>query len=163
MPHGSVNRSPSRKSLTSSRLCYAPPFGSAKGPVNYVGFVASNVLADDMRICHVDDMAEPGDDKLLLDVRSRMEFKAGTIPGAVNLALDELRDHLDELPRDKKLLVLCQVGLRGYLACRILKQAGFQCRNLTGGYKTYCAVQGIGAKAASPVRDLKSDTGEKSS
>ncbi len=151
------------RDLQDVELCYAPAFGSAKDPVNYAGFVASNVLAGDMRICHVEDVVEPGDDKLLLDVRSPREFKAGSIPGAVNVPLDELRDHLHELPRDKKLLVLCQVGLRGYLACRILNQAGFQCRNLTGGYKTYCAVQAIGAKAASPTRDLKSDTGEKGS
>jgi NADPH-dependent 2,4-dienoyl-CoA reductase/sulfur reductase-like enzyme/rhodanese-related sulfurtransferase len=151
------------RDLRDVELCYAPPFGSAKDPVNYAGFVASNVMAGDMRICHVEDVAEPGDHKLLLDVRSPREFKAGTIPGAVNVPLDTLRDHLDELPRDTKLLVLCQVGLRGYLACRILNQAGFSCRNLTGGYKTYCAVQGIGARAASPARDLKNDTGEKSS
>lgn len=151
------------RDLQDVELCYAPPFGSAKDPVNYAGFVASNVLAGDMRVCHVEDVTEPGDDELLLDVRSPMEVKAGTIPGAVNIPLDELRNRLGELPQDKKLLVFCQVGLRGYLACRILNQAGFSCRNLTGGYKTCCAVQGIGAKAASPARDLKSDTGETSS
>ncbi len=149
------------RDLQDVELCYAPPFGSAKDPINYLGFVASNVLAGDMRVCHVDDVVEPGDDTLLLDVRSPTEFKAGTIPGAVNIPLDELRDHLGELPRDKKLLVVCQVGMRGYLACRILRQAGFSCRNLTGGYKTYCAAQGVSRKSASPTAELKSDTGEK--
>ncbi len=68
---------------------------------------------------------------------------------------------MGELPRDKELLVFCQVGLRGYIACRILTQMGFKCRNLTGGYKTYCEVHGIGGKAATLGREVKSDSGEK--
>ena len=150
------------RDLKDVELCYAPPFGSAKDPVNYAGFVASNVLSGDAAICHTDDLTGPADHRLLLDVRSPTEVKAGTIPGAVNIPLHELRDRLHELPRDKELLVFCQVGLRGYLACRILTQAGFQCRNLTGGYKTYCAAQGVRSKAASPAAEIKSDTGEKS-
>ena len=98
---------------------------------------------------------------MLIDVRSPTEVKAGTIPGAVNIPVDELRNRLHELPRDKEMLVFCQVGLRGYLAGRILSQAGFRCRNLTGGYKTYCAAQGVLPKAAAPIQGLKSDTGEK--
>jgi len=150
------------RDLKDVELCYAPPFGSAKDPVNYAGFVASNVLSGDAAICHTEDLTGPADHRLLLDVRSPTEVKAGTIPGAVNIPLHELRDRLHELPRDKELLVFCQVGLRGYLACRILTQAGFQCRNLTGGYKTYCAAQGVRSKAASPAAEIKSDTGEKS-
>lgn len=122
-------------------LCYAPPYGSAKDPVNYAGFVASNVMAGDMPVCHSEDVTQVTDDQLLLDVRTPREFKAATIPGAVNVPVDELRDRLDELPRDKELLVFCQVGLRAYLATRILLQNGFACRNLSGGYTTYCAAR----------------------
>lgn len=147
--------------LQDVELCYAPPFGSAKDPVNYAGFVASNFISGDMPICHVEDMTNPADDKVLLDVRSPMEVKGGTIPGAVNIPLDDLRNRLNELPSNKEIMAFCQVGLRGYIACRILSQAGFQCCNLTGGYKTYCAAQGVGAKAAAPAAELKSDTGEK--
>jgi rhodanese-related sulfurtransferase len=147
--------------LQDVELCYAPPFGSAKDPVNYAGFVASNVISGDMSVCHVEDLTGPSDNSVLLDVRSPMEVKAGTIPGAVNIPVDELRNRLHELPADKEILAFCQVGLRGYLACRILSQAGFKCRNLTGGYKTYCAAQGVRPQAAAPVQELKSDTGEK--
>jgi NADPH-dependent 2,4-dienoyl-CoA reductase/sulfur reductase-like enzyme/rhodanese-related sulfurtransferase len=122
-------------------LCYAPPYGSAKDPVNYAGFVASNVMAGDMPVCHTEDVAQATDEQLLLDVRTPREFKAGTIPGAVNVPVDELRDRLGELPRDKELLVFCQVGLRAYLATRVLLQNGFACRNLSGGYKTYSAAR----------------------
>ncbi len=150
--------------LQDVELCYAPPFGSAKDPVNYAAFVAANVIAGDMPVCHADEVVEPGNGKLLVDVRSPMEVKAGTIPGAVNVPVDDLRDRLSELPRDKELLVFCQVGLRGYLACRILSQAGFKCRNLTGGYKTWCAARGDRPRtAATPARELTSDTGEQSS
>jgi len=142
-------------------LCYAPPFGSAKDTVNYAGFVASNLMSGDMPVCHTSDVVAPSDDNMLIDVRNPSEVKGGTIPAAVNIPIDELRSRLHELPRDKEMLVFCQVGLRGYLACRILNQAGFNCRNLTGGYKTYCAVQGIGDKAAPPTRELTSDTGER--
>jgi len=147
--------------LQDVELCYAPPFGSAKDPVNYAGFVASNVISGDMPVCHTDDVANATGYQLLVDVRSPTEVKAGTIPGAMNIPVDDLRDRLHELPRDKELLVFCQVGLRGYLACRILTQAGFRCRNLTGGYKTYCAAQAIRPKAAAPAGELKNDTGEK--
>ncbi len=149
------------RQLQDVELCYAPPFGSAKDPVNYAGFVASNVISGDMPVCHVEDVVNPSADKMLLDVRSPTEVKAGTIPGAVNIPVDELRNRLRELPRDKEMLVFCQVGLRGYLAGRILSQAGFKCRNLTGGYKTYCATQDVRPRAATPAQELKSDTGEK--
>ena len=127
------------KDLCDLELSYAPPFGSAKDPVNYAGFIASNVLDGDVKLCHADDVAGAGQNRMLLDVRTPIEVEAGTIPGAKNVPLDELRTRLDELPADKELLVFCQVGLRGYLACRLLSQHGFRCRNLTGGYKTYRA------------------------
>ncbi len=128
--------------LAELELSYAPPYGSAKDPINYAGFVASNVLRGDVRLCHVPDVVDPGEGQVLLDVRTAAETEAGTIPGAKNVPLDQLREQLGELPRDKELLVYCQVGLRGYLACRILTQHGFDCRNLSGGYKTYCAATG---------------------
>ncbi|MFC1552578.1 FAD-dependent oxidoreductase, partial [Candidatus Latescibacterota bacterium] len=118
-------------------LAYAPPYGSAKDPVNFAGFAASNVLRGDVDVCHYEDVINPGEDRIILDVRTKFEFKAGTVPGAVNISVDDLRDRLGELPKDKEILVICQVGMRGYLACRILKQHGFKCRNLSGGYKTF--------------------------
>lgn len=123
--------------LQDLELSYAPPFGSAKDPVNYAGFVASNVLAGDVKLCHTPDMLAPGDNQLLLDVRTDGEVAAGTIAGSVHIPLDDLRDRLGELPSDKELLVFCAAGLRGYLACRILSQNDLACRNLTGGYKTF--------------------------
>ena len=124
--------------LEDLELCYAPPYGSAKDPVNYLGFAAANVLRGDVAVCHAADVAAPAATQMLLDVRTPTEFKMGSIPGAVNIPIDSLRARLAELPRDKELLVFCQAGLRGYIACRILKQKGFACRNLSGGYKTYC-------------------------
>ncbi len=129
--------------LKDLELSYAPPYGSAKDPANYAGFVASNVISHDMPLCHAQDAMAPEDTQLLLDVRTPAEVQAGTIPGAVNIPVDQLRDRLDELPKDKELLAFCQVGLRGYLATRILQQNGFNCRNLSGGYKTFSAVKAI--------------------
>ncbi len=146
--------------LEDLELAYAPPYGSAKDPVNYAGFVAANALRGDVGLCHVEDVADPKADQFLLDVRTPPEFAAGTIPGAANIPLDELRDRLEEIPKDKELLVFCQVGLRGYLACRILAQHDCRCRNLTGGYKTWSAATG-GCPA--PVREqMTSDTGVES-
>ena len=129
--------------LEEVELSYAPPYGSAKDPINYAGFVAANNLRGDVGLCHVGEILHPRTDQQLLDVRTPAEVEAGSIPGAINIPVDELRGRLYELPKDKELLVSCQVGLRGYLACRILKQNGFQCRNLSGGYKTYRDFMGI--------------------
>ncbi|MCX7846763.1 MAG: FAD-dependent oxidoreductase [bacterium] len=125
--------------LEDLELCYAPPYGSAKDPVNMAGFVAANVLRGDVRVCHLQGLQSPRPDQLLLDVRTPAECALGMIPGAINIPLDELRARLAELPRDKEIIAYCQVGLRGYLACRILSQHGFRCLNLTGGFKTYRA------------------------
>lgn len=123
--------------LEEMELSYAPPFGSAKDPVNFAGFVAANVLRGDQKICQVEDVVNPAAGQKLLDVRSPEEVAAGTIPGAKNIPIDELRDRLEGLDKEREYLVFCRVGLRGYLACRILEQNGFKCRNLTGGYITY--------------------------
>ena len=149
--------------LKDLELSYAPPYGSAKDPVNYAGFVASGVLDGDVSLCHVADVTAPREDQLLLDVRTADEVQTGTIRGALNVPVDELRSRLGELPREKELLVFCQVGLRGYVACRILSQRGFRCRNLSGGYKTYQAFTGPATAqavgAATEKKEMTSDTG----
>jgi rhodanese-related sulfurtransferase/TusA-related sulfurtransferase len=145
--------------LQDLELCYAPPYGSAKDPVNYAGFVASNVLSGDVALCHFKDVADPGDGQSLLDVRTLAEVQAGTIPGAHNIPLDELRERLDELPDDREFLVFCQVGLRGYVACRILSQHGFRCRNLTGGYKTYRNAAGMQTERGAGRKEMTEDAG----
>jgi NADPH-dependent 2,4-dienoyl-CoA reductase/sulfur reductase-like enzyme/peroxiredoxin family protein/rhodanese-related sulfurtransferase/TusA-related sulfurtransferase len=145
--------------LEKLELSYAPPFGSAKDPVNYAGFVAANVLRKEVRLCHVTDMANPGPKQVILDVRTTPEVQQGTIPGSVHIPLDELRGRLGELPKDKEILVFCQVGLRGYLACRILSQNGVACRNLTGGYKTYGHAMGLMSDKPKAKREVKEDTG----
>src|SRR5512139_1963666 len=98
------------------------------------GFVAANVLRGDVALWEPEELPAPG---LLVDVRTPREHAAGTIPGAVLLPVDELRGRLDELPRDRELLLFCQVGLRGYVAARLLAQHGFRARNLSGGYKRW--------------------------
>ncbi|HUT92088.1 MAG TPA: FAD-dependent oxidoreductase [Thermoguttaceae bacterium] len=148
------------RDLAEQELSYAPPYGSAKDPVNYAGFVATNVLNGDVRLCHVEDVVAPGDHQLLLDVRTPAEVEAGTIPGAINIPVDELRQRLGELPQGKEVLAFCQVGLRGYLACRILSQNGFACRNLTGGYKTYQAAVGMLPQEKDLQKEIVEDTGE---
>jgi len=129
--------------LEEMELAYSPQYGSAKDPVNMAGFVAAGLLRGDHP--QVDVEAVTADAKqlpssqrpLVLDVRTPAEFAAGPMPGAVNIPLDELRQRLEELPRDRPIAVYCQVGQRGYLATRILRQAGFQAANVGGGMKTY--------------------------
>jgi rhodanese-related sulfurtransferase len=104
---------------------YAPPFSSAKDPVNIAGFAAENILKGQMKTYNWDEAATIGDDGIIVDVRSHEEFAAGSIPGAINIPLEELRARLNELPADKKIYIFCQIGLRGYLASRILMQNGF--------------------------------------
>jgi NADPH-dependent 2,4-dienoyl-CoA reductase/sulfur reductase-like enzyme/rhodanese-related sulfurtransferase len=135
--------------LEDAELCYAPPFGSAKDVINMAGFVASNVLRGDVELWEPEELANLGCGQVLLDVRNLAEFRDGTIPGAELAPVDELRDRLGDLDRDKEYLVFCQVGLRGYLACRLLSQYGFKVRNLSGGYKRYQLWQDT--PAAKPV------------
>ena len=128
--------------LEKLELTYAPPFSSAKDPVNMLGFTASNIIRGDVKVFHYHDVADLDTDKvMLLDVRTPEEFALGSIPEAVNIELDELRSRLGELPRDRQIYIFCQVGLRGYLAARILQQNGFtDVLNLSGGYKLYHTV-----------------------
>lgn len=123
--------------LEELELTYAPPFGSAKSPANFAGFIAANHLGKTTTLFHCEEAASPKADQMLLDVRTPKEFGEGTIPGAVNIPVDELRARLGELPKDKELLVFCRVGLRGHVASRILTQAGFRNRNLSGGWLTW--------------------------
>lgn len=129
--------------LTEEELSYAPPYGSAKDIINYAGFVASNVINGEVKICHTADILVLNNEQILLDVRTAHEYKNGTIPSAINLPIDELRTRLHELPKNKEIIAFCQVGMRGYLACRVLMQHGFRCRNLTGGYITYSLVRAV--------------------
>lgn len=124
--------------LTELEHAYAPPYSSAKDPVNMAGFVAENILKGKSKIIQWRELAELPADTIRIDVRTRDEHKLGSIPGFINIPVDELREHLDELPKDKLIVVSCAVGLRGYLAYRTLVQNGFKnVRNLSGGYKTW--------------------------
>lgn len=120
--------------LAQMELCYAPPYNSAKSPVNMLGFIAENILSGLCPTTYAENLKK-GD--FVLDVRMPGECARGGIPGAVNIPLDVLRDHIDELPKDKKIIVSCAVGLRGYLGTRILRQHGFDAVNLSGGYRVY--------------------------
>lgn len=127
--------------LTDLELSYAPPYSSAKDPVNMAGYVASNIiegLVDVVYWDEIDKIVENGG--LLIDVRESIERDMGYIKGSVNIPLGEIRDRLDEIPKNKEVYITCQVGLRGYLASRILSQNGYKVKNLDGGYKTYSSV-----------------------
>ncbi len=118
---------------------YAPPFSSAKDPITIAGYVASNIVNKVMPIVTWREILEANRaNTLLLDVRTREENSFGAIAGSVNIPIDELRERIDELPTDKEIHIYCAVGLRGYLALRILAARGFKnIKNLSGGYKTY--------------------------
>lgn len=119
---------------------YAPPYSSAKDPVNMAGFVADNILRKRVETILWSDVASLPADAVKIDVRTPAEYELGTIPGFVNIPVDELRGRLEELPKDRLIIVTCAIGLRGYLAYRILKQHGFtNVKNLSGGYKTWSA------------------------
>jgi rhodanese-related sulfurtransferase len=114
---------------------YAPPFSSAKDPVNMVGFVAENILLGRLKVIECSRLESVEANAVLIDVRTAAEFAGGTIDGAINLPLDEIRNRLGDIPRDQPLYIFCQQGMRGYLAQRILVQNGFDdVTNLSGGY-----------------------------
>ena len=123
--------------LADLKLAYAPPFSSAKDPVNMLGYIAENLLTGLVESVHwheVQDHAEQG--YLLVDVRTAGEFARGSLPGAINVPVDELRERLDELG-EKDVVVICQVGQRGHVATRLLRDFGFNAKNLSGGYQTW--------------------------
>ena len=135
--------------LTRLELCYAPPFGSAKDPVNMAGFVGENLMNGTVRQFHWSDVADlPRDGSVqLVDVRTPAEYARGHIEGFVNLPLDGLRGLLDKLDPAKPVYVHCHSGLRSYIACRLLTGEGFTCYNLAGGYRLWAAIQ----QAQTPV------------
>lgn len=117
-------------------LAYAPPYSSAKDPVNMAGFMIENINTNKLSQFHWDDMDSlPHDGSVtLLDVRTPYEYKSKHIEGFINIQVDELRKHIEQLPKEKPVYVMCQSGLRSYIACRILSQNGFECYNLSGGF-----------------------------
>ena len=130
--------------LVGLELCYAPPFGSAKDPVNLLGFVAENVITGKVKQFFWHDVPNlPTDGSVtLLDTRTKDEVaEMGVIPGFVNIPVDELRQNLDSLPKDKPVYVHCLSGQRSYIACRILTGNGYDCYNLAGGFKLYQAIK----------------------
>ena len=132
---------------------YAPPFSSAKDPIAIAGYVAGNIISGAMPVVTWRQISEANcTDTLLLDVRTREEFTFGAIPGAVNIPLDELRGRIDELPHDKDIYIYCAIGLRGYLALKILMGHGFnRVKNLSGGYKTYATATAPIVNTMAPV------------
>lgn len=151
--------------LQNLELAYAPPYSSGKDPVNLLGYSASNILdglVGTVQYHEIDALVKEGN--ILVDVRQPDEVELGKIPGSVNIPLSELRGRLSELPEDRPVYVTCQVGLRGYVAARILAQNGYNAINLDGGYRTYSSVyplfREIGAASNSPYEKI-SDAGTK--
>ena len=125
--------------LQEVEVAYAPPYNSAKDPVNIAGYAAENMINGEhetFRYFEIDELLQDSNYQLL-DVRTKMENRLGTIKDSINIDVNELRDNLGSLNRDKTYLVFCQVGLRGYLAYRILVQNGFKVKNLDGGYRLW--------------------------
>ncbi len=119
-------------------LTYAPPYGSAKDVINQAAFVASNLIKGDAKAIHYDEICDLTEDQILLDVRNPGELEAvGCLAGAINIPVDQLRQRMNELPKDKEIIIYCQVGLRGNVAYRQLVNNGYKARNLIGGYRTY--------------------------
>jgi len=139
--------------LEELELSYAPPFSSAKDPVNMAAYVAENILSGKSSPFYLEDLEKMPENSILLDTRTVGEFSGGTIPGAVNIPLDSLRDRLSEIPVDKEIYVTCQVGLRGYLSEQILKGHGYSAHNLLGGYRQYQAREIDLAGQAKTYRD----------
>jgi NADPH-dependent 2,4-dienoyl-CoA reductase/sulfur reductase-like enzyme/rhodanese-related sulfurtransferase len=125
--------------LEELELSYAPPFSGAKNPVNMAGFLSSNILKGDVNVISWEEYFEQiGNDSILLDVRTSRELNVvGAVEGAVNIPVDELRSRIVELPKDKTINITCQVGIRAYIATRILEQHGFKVNDISGGYYTY--------------------------
>jgi len=140
--------------LQELELAYAPPYGSGKDAVNMAGFVASNILEGTMEIVHWNQLDEAD---YILDVRSAREFKRDNVPSSINIPVDELRNKLNELPKDTAINVFCAVGIRSYIACRILMQNGFIARNISGGYITYCSYQCKEVMDSPSARQLKEE------
>ena len=154
---GLIKRGGTVYDLMETEHTYAPPFSSAKDPIAIGGYVASNIISGAMPVISWRELVEEKDKVMLIDTRTPEEFSFGTIPGAVNIPLDEMREHLAEIPTDKPVVLFCAVGLRGYLSLRILMGCGYRnVRNLIGGYKTY-------STATAPLPSLSAPAGGGSS
>ncbi|PLS04745.1 CoA-disulfide reductase [Neobacillus cucumis] len=143
--------------LTNLELSYAPPYSSAKDPVNMAGYVASNIIEGELEMVQwyeIDKIVADGG--LLIDVREPMEREFGFVEGSINIPLNDLRNRVEELPKDQTIYISCQVGLRGYVASRILKNNGYRVKNVDGGWKTYSSVFGsnINKKVETSTNDL---------
>jgi len=146
---GLIKRGGTVYDLMETEHTYAPPFSSAKDPIAIAGYVASNIISGAMPIITWRELVQQKNEVMLIDTRTPEEFSFGSIPGAINIPLDGLRDRMSEVPTSKPVVLFCAVGLRGYLAQRILMGNGYRnVRNLSGGYKLYSA-----AVAPVPVPD----------
>ena len=144
---GLIKRGGTVYDLMETEHTYAPPFSSAKDPIAIAGYVASNIISGAMPIITWRELVQQKNEVMLIDTRTPEEFSFGSIPGAINIPLDDLRDRMSEVPTSKPVVLFCAVGLRGYLAQRILMGNGYRnVRNLSGGYKLYSA-------AVAPVPD----------
>lgn len=128
--------------LPELELTYAPPYNSAKDPVNIVGYTAENMLNGNLEMINYDELHDylKANHAVLLDVRTETEFMKGNIDGSININVDNIRENLDKLDKSKNYVVYCQVGLRGYLAYKIMKNHGFNVVNLNGGYGLWAAI-----------------------
>lgn len=138
---------------------YAPPYSSAKDPVNMAGFVADNILKNKVKVIQWRELDKLSKDEIsVIDVRTSGEFEFAHIEGAINIPVDDLRSRLSEIPKNKKVILYCAVGLRGYLASRILHQHGYtDVYNLSGGYKTYSNATDIQSTGAAFEKATTSD------
>ena len=129
--------------LPEIEITYAPPFNTAKDPVNIAGYAAENILKGDLEMVNYDEFWDfvKENDAVILDVRTSKEFSGGAIEGAININVDDLRANLEKLDKNKTYAIYCQVGLRGYLANRIMRNNGFRAVNLNGGYNLWSKVQ----------------------
>lgn len=128
--------------LQDTEVCYAPPYNSAKDPVNMMGYCGANIMENIVKNTQwheIEDLVK--NEEYILDVREEYEVSNGSIKNVVNIPLGQLRDRLNEIPKDRKIYVCCQVGLRGYIACTILNQYGYNTSNIDGGYKTYSSIK----------------------
>lgn len=127
--------------LQELELAYAPPFSSAKDPVNMVAYVAANMILQDVEVVYWHEVADKiAAGAFLIDVRTPDEVRQGMVEGAHHISVDDIRENLDKIPKDKEIISYCQVGLRSYIATRILGQQGFNAKNISGGYKLYSAI-----------------------
>jgi rhodanese-related sulfurtransferase len=131
--------------LAEAELCYAPQYGAAKDPVNLAGMIAQNARNQDSPLAGWSEINGP--DVLILDVRESAEWNAGHFERAIHIPLGQLRDRMGELPKDRPILVHCAVGLRAHIAVRILRQHGFDARNLSGGWTTWRHVEAAAESA----------------